>query len=228
MKKKMTMFAVIAAVAVFSLAGAAVASAGGFGGASGVASGQWDRVAEILGIRPETLTSAIQQARSEERAAQLEARLTSAVDRGVITQDEADAISEWFNGKPEALSNLTHQQNHELRSAAANDQLSAFLDGLVTDAVLTQAEADEIAAWIGAKPSDALQKLMPERFAPHGGFGERFGPHRFGRHGFGRGFGGSHGFGHGGFGGPFPGFDHDGTPPASPTPDTSGNTGVAY
>ena len=177
MKRKMTMFAVIAAVAVFSLAGAVVASAGGFGGAGDAASSHWDRVAEILGISPETLQSAIQQAHSEERAARLEARLTTAVDQGIITQDEANAISDWVNGKPEALSNLTHQQNHDLRNAAANDQLAAFLDGLVTDGVLTQAEADEISAWIGAKPADALQKLAPNGFGGPG----HFGPRGFGR-----------------------------------------------
>jgi transposase-like protein len=227
MKRKMTMFAVIAAVAVFALAGAAVASADGFGGASDAASSQWDRVAEILGMSPETLQSAIQQARSEERAARLEEHLTSAVEQGTITQDEANAISEWFNGKPEALSNLTHQQDHDLRNAAANDELAAFLVGLVTDGVLTQAEADEISTWIGAKPADALQKLAPNGFGGSGGFGGGFGPRGFGHHGF-RGSGGPHGLGHEGFEGHFHGFGYPTQPDASPTPETGGNTGVAY
>jgi hypothetical protein len=223
MKRKMTKFAVIAAVAVFSLAGTAIASAGGFGGAGDAASSQWDRVAEVLGISPETLQSAIQQARSEERAARLEEQLATAVDQGIITQDEANAITEWFSGKPEALNNLNHQQNHDLRNAAANDQLAAFLDGLVTDGVLTQAEVDEISSWIGAKPAEALQKLAPNGFGGPDGFGRGFGPRGFGHHGF-RGFGGPQSFGHEGFEGHFHHFDGD----ASPTPDTGSNTGVAY
>ena len=228
MKKKITVIAVVAAVAVFSIAGAAVASAGGFGGASDAATSKWDRVAEILGVSPETMQSAIRQARSEERSARLEARLTAAVEQGIITQDEANAISEWFDGKPEALSNLTHEQKHDLRGAVANDQLAAFLEGLVTDGVLTQSEADEIANWIGAKPADALQKLMPERFGLEGSFGERFGPRGFRHHGFGRGFGGMHQFGHQGSELHFHGPDGPCPKDEAPAPDSSGNTGVSY
>ena len=116
------MIAVVVGLAVFSLATVAAASAGGFGGSSK----QLDRVAEILGISSDELSSAMSQARSEARTERMEERLATAVADANLTQDEADAIRDWFGGKPEALSNLSHQEGFGLRSAVHNDGLSEF------------------------------------------------------------------------------------------------------
>ena len=181
----------VTALAIFALGGAAVASAhGGFGG--GGSSEYIDRVAEILGVSSEDLQSAMQQARSEAAEARLAERLTQAVEDEVLTQEEADAIQAWFDGKPDALESLTREQSHDLRDAERLGLVAEFLSGLVDDEVLTQAEADEIATWLDAKPTEALEKFRPERGFGGPGFGGRGGHHRFGGPRFGH---------HGPFGG---------------------------
>ncbi len=181
MKRKLTIFGVVIALAAFSLVSVAAASAHGFGGGS---SERLDRVAEILGVSPEELSTAVEQARSEARAERLDERLTTGVEDGVITAEEADAIRDWFNGKPEALSELSRSDRHDLRQAQNDGELETFLAGLVSDEVLTQAESDEIASWLAVKPAEALEALKSEygRGGHHG---------RFGR---GKGFGGHRGF----------------------------------
>ncbi len=198
MKRKLTILGVVGVLAVFSLASVAAASAHGFGGSSE----RIDRVAELLGVSPEELSEAVETARSEARAERLEERLTTAVEDGVITTAEADAIRDWFNGKPDALSNLSRSDRHGLKHAQNDGELDSFLAGLVADEVLTQAESDEIATWLDARPSEALETLRSEygKFRHHG----RSGGHH----------------GRGGFRG-FRGFE----PPAA-TPETS-DTGVA-
>lgn len=181
MKRKLTVMIAVAAFAVFALGGAAVASAaGGFGGGSG-SSERLDRVAEILGIESSELQSAMQQARSEAAAERLAERLAEAVEDEVLTQEEADAIQAWFDGKPEALESLTRDQHRDMRDANRLGLLAEFLAGLVEDEVLTQVEADEIGTWIEARPTELLEQIRPER-------GHGRGHHRFRGHG--RGFGG--------------------------------------
>lgn len=206
MKKRLTLFGVFVALAALSLVGVAAVSAGGFGGSSE----QLDRVAELLGVSPEELSTAVDQARSEARAERLEERLTAGVADGVITAEEADAIRDWFNGKPDALSNLSHSDRHGLKHAQQEGALAEFLAGLVTEEILTDAESDEIASWIGDRPDEALEQLRSEygRGGHHG---------RFGRGGFG-GFGGQRG--HGGFRG------FNAPVPEAPATDTS--TSVVY
>ena len=188
MRKKLTLLAVVAALGVFSLASVAVASAHGWGwrGSDGEPSPIWDRVAEILGVDAADLQSAVAQARSEAHQERMAERLAQAVEDEIITQEEADAIQAWFDGWPEALSSLSHREQHELHRAVRAGELGDFLAGLVEEELITQAEADEIAGWINSRPA-ALDELIPTPpFGPHGGFGARggFGP----RHGFG-GFG---------------------------------------
>lgn len=183
MRRKLTVMIAVAAFAVFALGGAAVASAaGGFGGGGG-SSERLDRVAEILGIESSELESALQQARGEAAAERMAERLAQAVEDEVLTQEEADAIQAWFDGKPEALESLSREQHRDLRDANRLGLVTEFLTGLVDDEVLTQVEADEIGTWIDAKPSELLEQIRPER-------GHGRGHHRF--HGHGRGFGGGH------------------------------------
>ncbi len=174
MKKKLTIAGVFVALAAFSMISVAAASGHGFGGGS---SERLDRVAEILGVTPDELSSAMEQARSEERAARLEEKLANAVEEEVLTQEEADAIRDWFDGKPEALDELSRSDRHGLRQAQRDDSLAEFLTGLVAEEVLTQAESDEIATWLDTRPSEALEKIKPESR------GHRF-HGRHGRHGF--------------------------------------------
>lgn len=185
MKRKLTLFGVFVALAAFSLVSVAAASAHGFGGSSE----QLDRVAELLGVSPDELSSAIEQAHSEARAERLDERLTTGVDDGVITAEEATAIRDWFNGKPEALSNLSHSDRHGLRRAYQDDGLADFLASLVTEEILTQAESAEIGSWFDSRPTEALEQLRSEY--GRGGHNGRFGRGGFRGH---RGFGGDGGF----------------------------------
>jgi hypothetical protein len=77
----------------------------------------WERVAEILGISQDELTSAFNQARNELMQSwqqqirqrwqeRCEERLTEAVNEGLITEEEAAQIREWWAQRPEALNKL--------------------------------------------------------------------------------------------------------------------------
>jgi len=71
------------------------------------------KVAETLGITVEQLTDATEQAREKLRAEhqeriqeRQEERLQNAVENGVITEDEANQIREWWESRPAALDKL--------------------------------------------------------------------------------------------------------------------------
>jgi len=74
--------------------------------------GLLDRVANILGIEKEDLVSAFKQARQEMREAAFISRLDEAVEEGLITQEQADEILEWWQQRPdEALGELWGQRS---------------------------------------------------------------------------------------------------------------------
>ena len=188
MKKKLTMIVAVVALAAFSLVTVAAVNAHGPGGSSE----HLDRVAEILGVSPDELSSAVEQARSEARAARLQEKLETAVEDEVLTQEEADAIQAWFDGKPQALAELSREDRHGVRHAHNDGTLAEFLAGLVSEEVLTQAESDDITSWFDARPTEALETLKSE-------YGERKSRHHRGPSR------GHFGFrGHGGFGQPAP------------------------
>ena len=137
-----------------------------------------DRVAELLGVSPVDLDSAVAQARTEARAERLVSKLEAAVVEEIIIQEDADAIEAWFNGKPEALSKIRHMG---LRQVVHNDELESFLAGLVADEIINQAESDEISSWISAKPA-ATKKFREFRKVSRGC--------KFRHHGSNHGFGG--------------------------------------
>ena len=61
-----------------------------------------DRVAEILGISREELVNAFEQAQQEMGEEAFSSYLDEAVEKGLITQDEADEIADWWLNRPEA------------------------------------------------------------------------------------------------------------------------------
>ncbi len=61
------------------------------------------RVAEILDIPEDDLVNAFNQARQEMREEAYLSFLDKAVAEGLLTQEEADEIEEWWQQKPEAL-----------------------------------------------------------------------------------------------------------------------------
>lgn len=64
------------------------------------------KVAGILGVTEEQLADAIEQARQEMRDEVLVKRLDNAVENGLITEDEAAEIQEWWDNRPAALDKL--------------------------------------------------------------------------------------------------------------------------
>jgi hypothetical protein len=71
------------------------------------------KVADILGITVEQLTAATEQAREELQAEaqerireRNEERLQNAIENGVITDEEANEIQEWWESRPAALDKL--------------------------------------------------------------------------------------------------------------------------
>ena len=90
--------------------------------------GLLDRVADILGIEKEDLVSAFEQAQQELRESAFVDRINQAVEEGLITQEQADEILEWWQQRPdEAFGELWGQKSglmersmfkHTLRSRA--------------------------------------------------------------------------------------------------------------
>ncbi|MDP6667085.1 MAG: hypothetical protein QF357_06755 [Dehalococcoidia bacterium] len=184
--KKLFALLVIVGVAIGGvLGGISVANADHDGGRS---SALTDRIAEILGIAPDEVASAIAQARSEAQVERMKAKLAEAVDAGIITPEESAAITDWFAGKPDALHAV---RRHGLRSAVKAGELEAFLAGLVDQEIITATESAEISTWLNARPS-ALEQLREwrmeqfkngeHRFHGRKGWGRRH--HGWGRHGF--------------------------------------------
>ena len=61
------------------------------------------RVAEILGLDEAQVSDAMKQARQELRDEAMQSKLDSLVEKGLITQEQADEYLEWYQARPEAL-----------------------------------------------------------------------------------------------------------------------------
>ena len=128
------------------------------------------RVAEILGLEEDTVQDAFDQARGEIRDEAVENWLDGAVEKGALTQDQADSLQEWYDDRPEDLPRL-------FRGGFWSEEK---LDWAVEKGILTQDQADALQEWYDDKPED-----LPE------GFGFRHGK-KFGRKGRGSFRGGGH------------------------------------
>ena len=74
------------------------------------------RVAGILGIPQEELVNAFKQAQQEMREEAFIRYLEKAVEKELITQEEADEIKEWRGERPEALEVLRARISQAVRS----------------------------------------------------------------------------------------------------------------
>ena len=181
--KKILIGAAVGTAGLVALTGATFAQTEGDAPGNGVR----ERVAEILGIGPDELQDAVQQARGEQRDERLAERLASAVEEGVISQDEADAISAWLDSMPEALEGVAGHRGsggvvgHLVGAVKSEEQIAALVDRLVEAEKITDVEAAAVSEWLAVAPTEALAKLGPDR-------GDRGEGHRRGDHG--RGFSG--------------------------------------
>ena len=97
-----------------------------------------ERVAEILGLESDTVEDALKQARSEMQEERTDAWLDKAVEAEKITQEEADAYSDWLDDRPEGVGEwLRFSYNPNAR-----EQLEAKLDEAVEAGKITQEQAD--------------------------------------------------------------------------------------
>jgi hypothetical protein len=163
--KKILMGAAIGTAGLVALTGATFADTGSQAASRG--GGIKDRVAEILGIAPETLQSAFQQAREEHQDEVIADRLANAVEEGKITQEEADAILSWLDAKPEVLDGLRGFGKRSnigmlVGAAMSPEQMPAKLDQLVEAGVISEGDAQVVKDWIAGAPVDALAKLGPQ------------------------------------------------------------------
>lgn len=64
------------------------------------------KVATVLGLDESQVADALKQARQEMQGEVVGNLLDKAVEKGLITQDEADQIEAWWQSRPDALANL--------------------------------------------------------------------------------------------------------------------------
>jgi hypothetical protein len=100
MKKRWIYVTVMVGLLTLAVTGGVAAA--NFGG-GGAADDMNTRAAEILGVEPQALSDALEQAHEEVMAAQLQARLDEAVVEGLITQEQADEYSTWIQDRPDGL-----------------------------------------------------------------------------------------------------------------------------
>lgn len=109
MKKYMKVgLVVLAAVTALSFGFTAIASAEGEDTEAVVEPGQIfvGKLADILGLDEGVVSDAVQQARQEMREEMQQQRLQNAIDEGLITEEEAQQIQDWWDSRPEALQQL--------------------------------------------------------------------------------------------------------------------------
>ena len=79
-----------------------------------------DKVATILDLEEDQVADAFGQARQEMFQEAQEQRLQKAIENGLITEEEATQIREWWQDRPDALQNLGQRGRHQIRNAWQN------------------------------------------------------------------------------------------------------------
>jgi hypothetical protein len=135
------------------------------------------RVADILNVPEEDLVNAFAQAQKELREEKFNETFYQLIDKAeeeeLITPEEAEAIREWWEQKPEALdpallgrafsfarprdeqmSGIKRGMRSELKQRLAKK----FMERAMERACITQGDADEISQWQNGQP-EALNRL---------------------------------------------------------------------
>ncbi|MQY80902.1 MAG: hypothetical protein GH158_01475 [Dehalococcoidia bacterium] len=147
------------------------------------------RVSNILGISEEDLSDAFTQAKQEMMDERCEEAfyefLEQAIEEGLITEEEAEEIEEWWEQKPEALNSALLQKAFFMMRPCpeplANNGWKEFkgikrniqqrlrncaepelrLEKAIEEGLISEEEAAEIMAWTGNRPA-ALSQLSPK------------------------------------------------------------------
>ena len=169
MKKRLSIFLIGTAVSVVAIVGAfaglaAAQSSDGDGESQTFA----ERVAAILGIEADDVENAMQEAKEEIRSERRDAKFAELVENGTLTQDEADAIKEWQDSKPEIEFNFGDEDGKGKRGWGDKGfglRVGSWLgstdkiDYLVEEGIISQADADSLTEWWDSRP-DALDNLV--------------------------------------------------------------------
>ena len=180
-KKMKILVSVLVAVLVFTIGGTAMALAQEDEEeelVTGVeANGLLSRVADILKVPEEDLIGAFTQAREELREEKFNETFYQLIDKAeeeeLITPEEAEAIREWWEEKPEALDAALLQRTFnyacprykqmpglkrgmrlEMKQRLANK----FMEKAMERECITQGDAGEISQWQNGQP-EALNRL---------------------------------------------------------------------
>ncbi len=144
-----------------------------------------ERVANILGIETETVQDAFDQASQEIAAEKREAHIDGLVEKGLITEEEAVELRDWWSEAPDisplrpgfkgGFGFFGHRQFGKFGLGLHGDGYSEWLDALVEKEMITQEEADELEAWLSEAPDVSLYEEKEERSEGHRGrFGKRY------------------------------------------------------
>lgn len=121
---KLGTIALVAVAVLAAVVGTTVAFAGspdGDANANGVPRQVFiSKVANILGLEEEQVADAFIQARQEMFKETQEQRLQQAIEDGLITEEEATQIREWWQDRPEALQSLGQPGHPQIRNAWQN------------------------------------------------------------------------------------------------------------
>lgn len=112
MKRRWLMVPMVTGVLAAGIVGGTALAHNGDGEQESPKSKVAAKLAEILGLDQQTVQDALQEATQEVRSERTQHRLDDAVEAGRLTQEQADAYSEWYEARPDGI-NL-HRGGHRL------------------------------------------------------------------------------------------------------------------
>ena len=113
------------------------------------------RVAEILGVSQDELTTAFKKARQEMSEEAFTNYLNKAVEEGLITQGEAKEIEDWWLNRPEAAGRLFPHASS--LSGKQNRQMMTIRDKVRARCQITEEKANGTGKW-QEQSSEALDR----------------------------------------------------------------------
>ena len=177
MKKRWIVSSILVGLLAAGLAGGAVLAQSDGDGAKvterkskeGVRDEVMGRVAEILGIEQSALESAFDQAITEQAEREAAEVLASLVEKGILTQDQADAFQAWLTARPDgdfpvvgALGAFGRGFHGKGPEGLGEERAESLLAALVEEGDLTQEQANAYKTWLDDMPEVDLPALRPE------------------------------------------------------------------
>ena len=177
MKKRRIVSSILVGLLAAGLAGGAVlAQATDDGtrdsdgdGKSSPMSGVIARVAEILGVEQGQVEDAFDQAITEQAEREAAEVLASLVEKGILTQDQADAFQAWLTARPDgdfpvvgALGAFGRGFHGKGPEGLGEERAESLLAALVEEGDLTQEQANAYKTWLDDMPEVDFPALRPE------------------------------------------------------------------